>query len=179
MFINIIIHASNTWIQTQYLYHQSLQFQLCITTGSCWFERAQEINMGWKLEMWRLIFKRLTSRLMFNVWKPFLWLQAGPLDQISRTSPLIMYCFATRLMAKMESVFPPFSADQLFKIHSFGGNTLTLLETTVVEFSEDIFWTYLVYFTLRCVPALCRFVSSVPRWWRSSDKLLVGSRHAS
>ena len=40
------------------------------------------------------------------------------------------------------------------------------------------FWRNLVYFTLRCVPALCRFVTSVPRWWRSSDKLVEGSRHA-
>ena len=32
-----------------------------------------------------------------------------------------------------------FSANQPFKIHSSSGNTLTLLETTVVEFSEDIF----------------------------------------
>ena len=58
----------------------------------------------------RLSIQKLWASLKINLsWKP-LSLQAGPPYQGFRTSPLIWYCFAKRLMAKRESAFLPLSA---------------------------------------------------------------------
>ena len=63
----------------------------------------------WSL-YWHSIQKLCTFQKSYLFCKPLSWLQADSLDLGLRTSPLIRYCFAKRLMAKMETALAPSSA---------------------------------------------------------------------